>query len=998
MNYYPIRFQNKFRAILRLLVILISFFKLNGVYGQPQSKNASLFVTSYGIEEGLRQSMVRQVCQDSRGLIWMVTGDGLQCFDGQEFRLFRVPLKSQESYSENIMREMVESKPGQFTISTSSSILNFYSATGDFKTVYRKPGNHPRVFNLLFQKKPLAWITGMGLCMVDANRLILFKLHYQDQNKPPEGFYPLQAIESRFGTILLENESGYLEIKNQKSIADSSFEARWVPLAEGCQGLSKDKKGNIFILSGSKLFSYQQNGLLKEYFDTGLSNSDYLSIDRNQNFWIADKLNKKVYRLTGKDFKEIKVMSRDGKHADTLNPIIISIYEDKHGNLWFGTDGDGVLLHSPGLTEFSRANTGFTRCMASLNGEIWAGTFKNGLWRLSPDLNTMSRIAPRNLPIDLYFLDLATDGLGRMWAATDMGIYVIDSLGRIVARYADQIATASFISVTKDTIILSTDKRLFYFLPATTPSVSRVHPYPFIREYLALNGKNWIGTPFGLYLTNKGLENNEKLVLTVQNQLSGKPVFDLLFLDNIIWAATENGIDRYSIQGQKMPALQFINELENEVVYTIHSDSDNRLWFSSNKGIGCIPAFRDRIIWFNLRNNLQSLEFNNNASLRSPEGMLYFGGINGVNGINPQNFNPIMPGPDVQLISLYISDTAFSNGITPENTEVDINWKSPTISGKVFTTNYRNSGMQLFSFFLEGYDQQWSIASANAAFSYRNLPHGQYRLLVICTDDQKNQSVAKCLLTISIKPPFWKTWWFIVAFGIITIAVSVIIARKVQGYRYKNKLRELERLNAIDKERLRISKDMHDEVGASLTRISILSQLASDQKNDTEKSRKLIVQINEIAGGVVDEMSQIIWAMNPKNDSLDSFASYFRQYASGYLESAEIDGTFVFPDTIPSTPMSSEMRRNVFLTTKEALHNTVKHASATHAEIRLDLAGNQLLIKIKDNGKGFEIEKRVGTGNGLLNMQKRIEELGGSYSILSEPGKGTEIVLSVRIQ
>ena len=998
MNLYQKQIFEIHRAFFKLVVTFLLLCIQDKANCQVTANSSSIFVTSYGIEEGLRQSMVRQVCQDSRGLIWMVTGDGLQCFDGQEFRLFRVPLKSQESYSENIMREMVESKPGRFTISTSSSILNFNATTGDFKVVFRKPGNHPRVFNLLFRGKPLAWIAGKGLYLIDADRLKPFVLHYTDNSKPPDGLYPQQAIESLFGTILLENESGYLEIKSQKPLADSSFEARWVPLAEGCQGLSKDKKGNIFILSGSKIFSYQQNGLLKEYFDTGLSDPDYLSIDRNQNFWIADKLNKKVYRLTGKDFKEIKVMSRDGKHADTLNPIIISIYEDKHGNLWFGTDGDGVLLYSPGLTEFSRANTGFTRCMASLNGEIWAGTFKNGLWRLSPDLNTMSRIAPRTLPVDLYFLDLATDRLGRMWAATDKGIYVIDAMGRIVARYADQIATASFIRVSKDTIILSTDKQLFYFLPATTPSLSSVHPYPFIREYLALNGKNWIGTPFGLYLMDKGLEMNEKHLLTAKNQLSAKPVFDLLLLDNVIWAATENGIDRYSMQGQKMPALQFMNELENEVVYSIHSDPYNRLWFSSNKGIGCIPAFRDRIIWFNLRNNLQSLEFNNNASLGSPDGMLYFGGINGVNGINTQNFNPVMPGPEVQLISLYISDTAFSKGITPENPEVGINWQSPNISGKVFTTNYRNSGMQLFSFFLEGYDQQWSIASANAAFSYRNLPHGQYRLMVICTDDQKNQSEAKCLLTISIKPPFWKTWWFIVAFGIITIAVSVIIARKVQGYRYKNKLRELERLNAIDKERLRISKDMHDEVGASLTRISILSQLASDQKNDAEKSKKLIVQINEIAGGVVDEMSQIIWAMNPKNDSLDSFASYFRQYASGYLESAEIDGTFAFPDTIPSTPMSSEMRRNIFLTTKEALHNTVKHASATHVEIRLDLAGNQLLIKIKDNGKGFEIEKRVGTGNGLLNMQKRIEELGGSYSIISEPGKGTEIVLSVRIQ
>jgi signal transduction histidine kinase/ligand-binding sensor domain-containing protein len=996
-NIYRIHFQIKFKTIIPLPVVLFSFFILNQVYGQPKSKTASLFVSSYGIEEGLRQSMVRQVCQDSRGLIWMVTGDGLQCFDGQEFRLFRVPLKGQESYSENIMREMVESAPGQFTISTSSSILNFNSTTGDFKVVFRKPGNHPRVFNLLSRQKPLAWITGKGLCLIDADRLKPFLLNYSENNKPPDDFYPQQAVESRFGTILLENERGYLEINIPKTSADSSFNAHWVPLADGCQGLAKDVHGNIFVLSGRKIFYYQQSGLLKEYFDTKLTKLSYLSIDRNQNFWIADRLNKKVYRLNGKDFKEIKMLAREGKHADTLNPIIISLNEDKHGNLWFGTDGDGVLLFSPGLTQFARAKTGFTRCLAYLNGEIWTGTFRNGLWRLSPDLSEAIRIAPRTLPDDLYFLDLAADKRGRIWAATDKGIYVMDSHGRIVARYADNFATASFLNVSEDTIVLSTDKQLFFFLPGTTPLLSWVQPYRFIREYLPLSGKNWIGIPFGLFLSDRGLKSNSGQVITAQNVLSGKPVFGLLLLDNFIWVATENGIDRYSLNGRKMPPLQFMNELENEVIYSLLSDSYNRIWFSSNKGIGFIPSSRDRIIWFNLRNNLQSLEFNNNASLKNPEGLLYFGGINGVNGIDPQSFNPILPAPDVQLISLYVSDTAFSSGITPENPDIDISWKSSNISGKVFITNYRNNGMQLFSFFLEGYDKKWSIASANASFSYRNLPPGNYRLIVKCTDDQKNLSGAKCLLTISINPPFWKTWWFIVFLSLFTIAISAYIARKVQEFRYKNKLRELERRNAIDKERLRISKDMHDEVGASLTRISILSELAKKQQNEPAKAQQLVDQISEISGNVVDEMSEIIWAMNPRNDTLDSFASYVRQYSSTYLESAGIDGKFSFPDEIPSLSMSSELRRNLFLVIKEALHNIVKHSGAEQVNLNLCFDHNIISIEITDNGKGFIPGTKNGTGNGLINMRKRMEDIDGHFEISSETGKGSKIKLSVSL-
>jgi len=997
MNFCTKLFLKRCRIIIQLLVSLLFFVSGKQAFSQHQENASSIFVTSYGIEEGLRQSMVRQVCQDSRGLIWMVTGDGLQCFDGKEFRLFRVPITDQESYSENIMREMVESKPGQFTISTSSSILNFNSTTGDFKVVFRKPGNHPRIFKLLYQQKPLAWISGKGLFQVDGIRLIPLRLKNSEPNNQPDDFYPSHAVESRFGTILLEHEKGYLEINMNTASADSGFAARWFPLEKGCQGLAKDKQGNVFLLSGGTIYSCQQNGLLRQYFHTGLSKLSYLSIDRNENFWMADKLNKKVYRLNNNCFQEITILAREGKYADTLNPVVLSIYEDKHENLWFGTDGEGVLLYSPGLTQFARAKTGFTRCIASMNNEIYAGTFKNGLWRLSADLSKAQRMAPLTFTDDLYFLDLSADRHGRIWAATDKGIFVADPQGKIIARFADKISTASFINNAKDTITLSTDKGLYYFFPGTTPSLSRSQPYPFIRGFLQVNDKQWIGTPFGLYLTDKGLGSTEMHVFSGSNKLSGKPVFDLSFIENCIWVATENGIERYSIQGQKMPAIKSMDELENEVVYSIHSDSLKRIWFSSNKGIGCISASGDRIIWFNQRNNLQSLEFNTNASLKTTDGMIYFGGIKGVNGINPQSFKPEKLTPEVQLISLYISDTAYSHGIAPAKHEVFISWKSPNIGGKVFTTNYRNNEMQLFSFFLEGYDLNWGHPASNPAFSYRNLPPGQYRLMVKCTDDQKNESDPKCLLSITIKPPIWKTWWFILLISLFTIAISAYIARKVQEFRYKNKLKELERLNAIDKERLRISKDLHDEVGASLTRISILSQLANNQNHPEEESKKLVSQINEIAGNVVDEMSEIIWAMNSKNDCLDSFASYLRHYVSGYLESAGIEGNFQFPAEIPPAPMSAEMRRNFFLTAKEAIHNIVKHASATRVEIILTYNQNLLSITIIDNGRGFNEQQISFKGNGLVNMNKRMYDLGGNFKMHSETGKGTHITISATL-
>jgi signal transduction histidine kinase len=188
---------------------------------------------------------------------------------------------------------------------------------------------------------------------------------------------------------------------------------------------------------------------------------------------------------------------------------------------------------------------------------------------------------------------------------------------------------------------------------------------------------------------------------------------------------------------------------------------------------------------------------------------------------------------------------------------------------------------------------------------------------------------------------------------------------------------------------------MHDEVGASLTRINILSELAKKEQNKPEEALKIINQISEISGDVVDEMSEIIWAMNPRNDMLDNFTSYIRQYASSYLESAMIQGRFHFPEVVPVQPMSSELRRNLFLIVKEALHNIVKHAVAGLVQMHLNYSEGNLEIIISDDGKGFVEEKMKRSGNGLVNMHKRMEDLGGRFYITSEPGKGTRIELSV---
>jgi signal transduction histidine kinase/ligand-binding sensor domain-containing protein len=963
---------------------------------QEQFHVTPLQVTTYSVEQGLNQSMVKQVCQDSRGLVWVVTGDGLQYLDGAEFRTFRAPFDSSFSSLDNTMREIVEVSPGQFIISTSSSILHFNSHNGTFTAPVHKGIQYPRLLSILLDNQPLCWIPGGGLYKAGTDRLTAISIAYADGATPPAGFLPFRAERTRYHTIVIAGKEGYIEIEEGNPY-DTVLNASWRAIDNGCTSITADREGNIYFLSDGAIYSLLPDGTMKVIHSTGLKNAEYLFSDREGHFWISDKVNKRLFLLDPGTLSELRITAREGRNTDTLHPIVTNIFEDKCGNIWLCSDGNGLLLYSPGRVLPDRAQIGFTRCIRQFNGSIWAGTLHSGLWKLSPDLSVKQRINPESLGNDLYFFDLFVDGSGRLWTITNKGVFVLNALGHVVFRYPFETSSGYFMAVSNGKLLLSTYSKLYSCSTGNNAAVSGGTTQTQVRALINFQGKFWIGNQFGLFRTDTSNGISTGLQFRKQDRLSPVPVYSILPLDGEVWVATEAGITCYSPAGVMKKQHAFERELKEGIVYSLLADKEGRIWFSGSKGIGCITRGKENIIYFGLQNNLQSAEFNYNASCITQEGRIYFGGIRGINGFDTRNFNPVRPGPAVCLLSLQVSDTAWTKGIPADSLAIAISRNAAHLSGEVFSPGYEASFGLNYSFFLEGYQQQWSKPVSSPAFSYRNLPPGSYRLWARCSDSYQNQGASRYILSVTIEPPFWNTWWFPVLVALSLVAVTILVVRKFNEIKYRRRLKDLEHRNAIDRERLRISQDMHDEVGASLTQISILGELARKEDNNPGETLRLVDQISSIAGAVVDEMSGIIWAMNPRNDTLTSFASYLRQHASEYLESAGVEGRFTFDDEFPAVPMTSEQRRNIWLVAKEALHNIVKHSGAGIVDLRLSWTGGALVICVSDNGIGFDIESQGGRGNGLGNMKKRMGELGACFSISSTPGKGTciEVVIAL---
>jgi len=290
----------------------------------------------------------------------------------------------------------------------------------------------------------------------------------------------------------------------------------------------------------------------------------------------------------------------------------------------------------------------------------------------------------------------------------------------------------------------------------------------------------------------------------------------------------------------------------------------------------------------------------------------------------------------------------------------------------------------------EAYSIGWG---GSARISYPYLPAGDYQLRLQALTIEGAPESAETVTPIVVVPPFYERrgfWVFI--FAAAAIAAG-LLARQITRRRMQRRLDALERERAVEHERSRIARDLHDNLGADLTHLALLSDLAQTDADDAAKVRLHFDQIFDLAQSLTRQVDEIVWAVNPSNDSLGKFVPFLSSYAQKYLLAADIPCRLDIPATLPDAPLSSAQRHHLFLTVKEALHNVVKHARATEAWLRIRAEAFQLEIRVEDNGCG--IAGTAAEGDGMGNMQQRIAGIGGALARSSGPGGGTCIALSL---
>ena len=296
-----------------------------------------------------------------------------------------------------------------------------------------------------------------------------------------------------------------------------------------------------------------------------------------------------------------------------------------------------------------------------------------------------------------------------------------------------------------------------------------------------------------------------------------------------------------------------------------------------------------------------------------------------------------------------------------------------------------------FRYRLEGYETTWKERPANVREAlYTKLPPGDYQFRVIACNEDDLWNRQGATLAVTVVPPFWRTWWFLGLTTVCLLGMIVGSVHYVSTQRLQRQLAALRQQEALEKERARIARDIHDQVGASLTQISLLGELVESDKDQPAEVETHARQIGQTALETTRALDEIVWTVNPSNDTLDGLVTYVCKYAQEYLAVAGLKYRLDAPPQLPGMPISPEVRHNVFLASKESITNVVRHAQATAVVIRVQVETGRFSLEIQDDGRGLGgiNPKAAETRNGLRNMRKRMEDIGGSFSIGPAPERG----------
>jgi signal transduction histidine kinase len=401
---------------------------------------------------------------------------------------------------------------------------------------------------------------------------------------------------------------------------------------------------------------------------------------------------------------------------------------------------------------------------------------------------------------------------------------------------------------------------------------------------------------------------------------------------------------------------------------------DGRLWFATSEGVLSVDTRRPEIEALPLPIYIESVAFNGRAPFLALRNAPWSAGLT--------NDAPVIAPEDLRSLEIRFTALSFAS---PEK------------------THFRHK--------LEGFDAEWVEDGPGRVARYGRLPPGRYRFQVAARNAESSWQVAAANFAFEVPTPpipLYLQAWAIGLYGVAAVALVAGVVRVVSHRRLRRALAQLEQQQSLERERMRIARDMHDEIGSKLTKISFMSERARLDAKSGGVAAEKIASIADTSRELLQTMDEIVWVVNPHNDSLEQLTAYLGHYADEYFQNTSVECELRLPQNEAHFPLSSETRHNLFLAFEETLNNVLKHSGASKVKVEMTLAAPTFEIIATDNGRGFEVPAAAATkpapagrgghgGNGLKNMRQRLADSGGECVVRSRLGEGTSVTLRIRL-
>ena len=973
----------------------------------------------YTIKDGLSQSQAYSIFQDSFGYIWIGTQDGLNRFDGNEFKVFKNDPFDSTTLTHNWVWTVQEDNEGNIWAGTFQGLCKYIRKENRFIQYYHKlhdstsiSGNRPNY--ILKDKKGRLWVSswgsGLNLYHAETNTFTSFKNDPDNLQSISDNAVRTLFCDSR-GTIWIGTWNGGLNrvIEDEKGIRFQRFNTQREYGFEGgnrITSIAEDKQGNLWIGSyeaGVVIYDRTQNRFVTVP-DFAQNDVNKIIADSKGNMWIGTNSGLYFYDSQSRRFQHYQ--HNPSNPFGISSNSIYALLEDRTGIVW--ASGSGLDLYDPHKNVFQlfqneqgdpkslSQNMTWSFCEDD-EKNIWIGSESGPINVYNPETKTFRQVTisdnSGNIASNIYKM-VYTEG-----------IFWIASFNAGLVRYEKYTGKTKFYRGAHNSplgkitmineLMLDDDSTLWIGtnengLLHYDPQTDKVIQYQSDRNDEHSLGANFINS---IYKDNKGNiwigfwgggmsmfdKHTQKFVnyrhdRKNENGLSDQVVISITQQnDSIYWICTHSGLNKLNINTGKFTHFFEKDGLANNVVYEMLPDAQGNYWISTNGGISRFNPDTYTFKNYTQEDGLQSNEFNSNAALKSSSGELYFGGVNGFNVFKPDSIQENKTPPPLILQGYTIFDKFYQ----PQE-HIELDHADNYITFSFAALEFSAPDKVKYSYMLEGFDDAWIEAGNKREAHYTNLDPGHYTFRVKASNADGYWTDPGIATTLTIHPPFWKAWWFTAFIIILSAAIMYAIHR----YRLEQSLK-------VERLRNKIASDLHDEVGSSLTRISIYSDLVRNGAEETE-SKNYLKGISDLSREVVTTMSDIVWSIDNRYDTMDALILRMKDFATELLQARNIAFDFQATGVDSKKVLDPVWKQNLYLIFKEAINNIVKHAHATEVKVVLSFDRGVFSMSISDNGKGVPPNGSP-KGHGLRNMKRRAEALEGEFTL--ENTKGTTILI-----